>query len=384
MATFTANIPTSVAYNATADITFESSTLSDTGSFAYGTYKMLADGQARVDTDGTSDYMLVESSNPAVATVTRAGADKWTLTPVKGGETTITVTPYYNGVAYTALKQTKTVYVTYPNESLSGAANFIVKGIVGNDASDATDLITSEDVAIGTVASANIGTNVTLTATSTAGLKFLYWYDGNSKRMLSDEETYSFRVGTKGAIYARYAKADEKLVEYFSAAGQLIDESEGSFNAEADAKAGSYYELYKDATAGTSYEATTVTSEDANFVCWTKDGKVVSYDASYTYVPWTGDEDVVAETEGEKSDVPAVVLFTNGNAHMLELVNFEGVEIVEKGILFGNGSPNVNNFGAKAVALENTKQFVATSDATDARAYVIYRDGGSYRVAYSD
>ena len=120
----------------------------------------------------------------------------------------------------------------------------------------------------------------------------------------------------------------------------------------------------------------------ANFVCWTKDGKVVSYDETYTYTPWTGNEVVVEVAEGEKSDVPTVVLFENGNARMLELVNFEGVEIVEKGILFG-GNLTVSSCAEKAISVEDKNQFSASSDETTARAYVIYKDGEIYRVAYS-
>jgi len=69
---------------------------------------------------------------------------------------------------------------------------------------------------------------------------------------------------------------------------------------------------------------------------------------------------------------------------MLELVNFDGVEIIEKGILFAEtGVPTVDSCYAKAVAVENTKQFAANSEYGNARAYVIYRDGASVKVAYS-
>ena len=69
---------------------------------------------------------------------------------------------------------------------------------------------------------------------------------------------------------------------------------------------------------------------------------------------------------------------------MLELVNCDGVEIIEKGILFAqSGTPTVDACYAKVVANEETNQFVASSEYGNARAYIIYKDGTSIKVAYS-
>ena len=385
MSTFTANIPTSVAYNATADITVESATMSDGGKLAYAKYGADTTGASTgLDATSSADYIKVESSNPAVATVTRVEAGKWTLTPVRDGETTITVTPYFNGVAQAPV-QTKTVLVTYPNESVNYNPNFIVDAVVGaeGESAEARALVTSDDIAIGEIASAALGTTVTLKAGSNDTYKFLYWYNGNSKTILSDAEEYSFTVGTKAAIYAKYALADGELKEYATAAGQLTDSLSGETK---EKKVGSYYTLIYKEVIGAASELVEKTATATDFVAWTKDGQVVSYDEEYSYYPWTGSEVVEEATTGEKSDVPAVVLFENGDAYMLELVNFDGVEIVEKGILFaGSGVPTVRSFGAKAVSITDKVQFTASSDDADvARAYVIYKDGGSYRVAYSD
>jgi len=306
------------------------------------------------------------------------------VTALSEGDVVLSFVPYVDGVAREDLKQTKTLSVTYPNGAITGSSVSIGLTAIVNGAvsTDAKALISESTITAGNINSVTVGTEVTLRAADSAALKFLYWYNGNSGRMLDDKKEYTFTAGTNTPIFAKYADVNEVLIEYFSAAGQLIDEAEGIFNAEPDAKAGSYYQLYKDTTAGASFEPVTVTSEDANFVCWTKDGKVVSYDATYTYTPWTGEESVVAVTEGEKSDIPGVVLFSNGNAHMLELVNIAPSQVLEKGILFGGGL-TVSSCDEKAVSVEKTAQFAATGNG-EARAYVIYRDGINYRVAYSD
>ncbi len=272
-----------------------------------------------------------------------------------------------------------------PNEVVSYSENFYVAAVVADGGIDttATALISSEDIAIGSINSAALGTTVTLKADSNDTYKFLYWYNGNSKVILSDKEEYTFTVGTKAAIYAKYARADGNLVEHFTAAGQLTDSLSGETETK---KIGTYYTLIYEKVTAAASELVKKTAEAANFVAWAKDGKIVSYNAIYNYYPWGNVGEAVEVTEGEKSSVPAVVLFTNSKAYMLELVNFEGVEIIEKGILFaGSGKPTVNSFGAKAVAVTDKTQFTAsTDDATVARAYVIYRDGDVIRVAYSD
>ncbi len=379
---FEASIPSAVQLNSTGTVSMTTLKLTDEGSYDFAEYAANTDGtSAGRNTTDMNNYMLVESSEPSVATVVRVDAKTWRIKPVREGTTTITATPIINGVAQAPV-QTKTVMVTYPNESLSGSQNIIVDAVVGNAGEyDTTGLIDTNGIAVGSVTPVAVGSTVTLTANSTDDLAFLYWYNGNTKKILSDQETYSFEVGTKGAIYAKYASTSGELVEYASAAGQLVDESYTEFGSNFR-EVGDYYTLYAEEIDETNVEEVEETNENA--VYWTKDGEIVSYDTTYSYYPWTGEEVVSAVTEGEKSDVPAVVLFENGNARMLELVNFDGVEILEKGILFGESSANVNSFSTKAVSTTDAKQFTASSDLTYARAYVIYKDGTSYRVAYSD
>ena len=333
-----------------------------------------------------------------VVSVSSLGA----VTALSAGTATVTA----------ALKSdpTKTATVTFnvtapeANEEITGdtvsiALTAIVNGAVS---ADAKALLSESSITAGNINSVAVGSTVTLKAADSANLKFLYWYNGNSGRVLADTEEYSFKAGTNLPIYAKYADANAELVEYFNASGELIAESEGTFNAEPDVTAGSYYKLFKDITAAAvkycklicaensldkyiyANENVKVSSSNPNFVAWTKNGKVVSYNNNYSFISWNATEELEVVTDGKASTLPGVALFAEGESYMLELVNFEGVEIIEKGILFAqSGTPTVDACYAKVVANDDTNQFAASSEYGNARAYVIYKDGASFRVAYS-
>ena len=147
----------------------------------------------------------------------------------------------------------------------------------------------------------------------------------------------------------------------------------------ADASATLNGEDYKTGSYG---DKVTVNKTTDAFVAWKKNGNVVSYDDVYTFYMWDALEALVESTEGEKSDFPAVALFKNGDKYMLELVNCENVEIVEKGILFDG---TIDSCQKKFVSRTELSQFTITEDTyTNAKAYVIYRDGKDLRVAYSE
>ena len=359
----------------------ETLTMSDDLSYDFAEYAINADGtSAGLNTTDTENYMLVESSDPSVARVVRIDSKEWRIIAESEGSTTVTVTPVVNGVAQDGFEKTEKVSVTYPNAAITGndvtiGLTAVVDGVV-NDAAKA--LLAESDVVAGNVKSVKVGDTVSLKAADDEanGLKFLYWYNGNSKRILSDEKEYSFIAGTNTPVFARYANTNALLEEYFTAAGQLTEGNSEDFELKVDR---SYYKLYKEKTAA-PVAATTV--NDATAVYWTKDGKIVSYNTSYTFIPWGNATEAVPVKEGVKSDVPAVVLFTSGNSYMLERVNIDAEDVIEQGILFG-GNRTIGSCSYKAVARDNTNQFTATGDG-EARAYVIYRDGATIRVAYSD
>ncbi len=268
----------------------------------------------------------------------------------------------------------------YPNEEITGDNVSIAVTAIANGAvsADAKALISCDNgIVVGNINSVAIGTQVTLTATETDGYTFLYWYNASSGKILSDAATYTFVAGTNIPVYAKYLANGEELTEYADATGKLVDAEDIKVMPEKPYKKDGYT-LYVDDTAVANAEEASVTN--ANAVYWTKGDKIVSYNTTYTYLKWGSIAEPVAVTEGTKSDVPAVVLFENGGAYMLELVNFEGIEIIEKGIAFDG---DINSCYEKAVSTTDATQFIATGEG-EATAYVIYRDGTSIRVAYSD
>ncbi len=362
-------------------------TMSDGGKFSFADYAV--DPNWGTYSNATNaDRLEITSSNPEIFTVSDvakggAGAtDEYSfkVTAKAYGSADVVFTPYIGGEAQTPF--TKPVTVPHPNAAITGnnvsiGLTAIVDGVAS---ADAKALLSGSSVAAGNVNSVKIGSTVTLKAEDSATLKFLYWYNGNSGRIISDEAEYTFTAGTNTPIFAKYARADGNLVEYFTAAVQLTD----SVSGETETKnIGTYYTLIYEKVTAAVYDAVEKTAQAANFVAWVKDGEIVSYKDTYTYTPWTGSEVVAEVTEGEKSSVPAVVLFENNGAYMLELVNFDGVEIIEKGILFG-GSLTIASCAEKAISVEDKNQFTASSEETKARAYVIYKDDATIRVAYSD
>ena len=336
----------------------------------------------------TTDYIKVTATPANVVDVLAYSGSYEGMTnyyyevkAVSEGDVVLSFVPVVDGVEKDDLKVTKNISVTHPDGNITGDSVSI-----WYSATDVADAIDAEakglldgNIAAGEVNNVAVGTEVTVTAEDSEELTFLYWYNGNSKRVLSDDAEYTFTAGTNTSVYAKYIAKGEEATEYFNASGALIEEAEGTFAAEPDVELGGY-KLFKD-TAAAVAEIATATAESADFVCWTKDGKAVSYNTTYTYAKWGNVGEAVEVTEGEKSSAPAVVLFQNGNAYMLELVNFEGKTIIEKGIAF-NG--DIDSCTSKAVSADkNVKQFTATGDG-EAVAYVIYRDGAAVRVAYSD
>ena len=74
---------------------------------------------------------------------------------------------------------------------------------------------------------------------------------------------------------------------------------------------------------------------------------------------------------------------------MMELVGFEGKQILERGILFGGSELTISDDTVyKAASVLGANQFSAMVPDTTlkieaVRAYVVYSDNGAIRVAYS-
>lgn len=410
------DISTTMTVGVTADAT-ASVTMED------GSTRSFAAWAADSPKQDTTDSVTVTSSAPEIISVESfdddalGASDKTTFTlranaagsadirvTAKVGESTKTAT-----YTVTASEYNPNDITTNPNVSVY---------IVAENADSSLINVTQGDVTAGNVGGEVArGTTITATATSNESYQFLYWMD-NAKRYIQDDATYTFTAGTNTAVWAVYAdKTDNlKLVDYFTDYGtreySIEAESEADVSAPVLEMTGYTGGTWKKSIDNDEYVTFTPAWESATkstvsvildgdayktgsygddftvektldgFVSWMKNGKLVSYNDKYTFFAWDEEEALVQSAEGEKSAFPGVVLFNDGSKYMLELVNCEGVEIVEKGILFDG---TIDSCQKKFVSRTDLSQFTIVEDTlTNAKAYVIYKDGTDLRVAYSD
>lgn len=135
-----------------------------------------------------------------------------------------------------------------------------------------------------------------------------------------------------------------------------------------------------------------VVCEDNNGIVthWLRDGKIVSYDKKYTHYIWDGTNIYSSYAEIEKKPIVLLESTTIDGAYMIEY-DGAGKEIVEVGILFGEAgsTPIVGSAFDKYVSQRNGNhgQLAAkpiNESYTIARGYMIYKDGNSTYVIYSE
>ena len=347
---------------------------------------------------------------------TPADLDSVNITPDEDGWVEITLKwksgGFVSGTNTTACLFFKNITLT-PTVKLYAVAETVDGDVDG--------LVTASGYTAGEIADVALGEKITLTANNTDDYTFLYWMNNSNNMYLGEEPTYTFDATSNLAISAVYTKSGNTRYDYFTDVGERIatafgtapqapeipskigyDTSAVNWEIKLEHKRADYEAYAPDYSAAVAKtfdvnyddgnveynEEITLTTKDSDFRWWKKGDKVVGYEKTYTFYAW-GSETVRAILEGgvltaaEKK--PAVVLFSNGNEHMLELVGFDGIEIVEKGILFAeSGKPTIGSTLAKAKSRTDNKQFAAKSDYTVARAYVVYKDGANLKVVYSD
>lgn len=353
-----------------------------------------------------------KSSSPSVATVDASGK----LTAIAGGKTLIT--------AETTDGATDSLWITVSDKAASKKISYAITTSVNPSAID--------------VKSGDRNEKITVTAEDIDGYKFRHWVRGSADNgsWVSSDKSFSFNLMTNTYLTAVYTEdKDEKLVEFFNENGEFYAEAianaegkvalpenptrtgfkfakwllseETEFTADtvvtADiTRAVARYEESGDEFAVTlpdasaenlSYgDAVTLKAEASNgkayYAYWYRDGKQVAYGTEYKYLVW---DDTVITKSTAGVQVPTVVLDKvkkSGNAYMIEY-DAMGKEIVEVGIIFGNGNHTVESCDSKATS-QNTAdhgQFTAKpgkTGGTVARGYLIYNDKGTYRVVYSD
>ena len=300
----------------------------------------------------------------------------------------------------------------------------------------------SSDVAAGSVSAKGypvvgevaIGTSVEATATANDGYEFAYWRNG-AGTVLSTEETATFKFNTNTGVFAEFIKipdenASEVPVYFYNGNGSLLesknvskgtlfgdakianpsltgfafkhwsnkaDESEIAADTAINSifravaiygDSGNKYTVTADGVVVTNDAAYSsqvmVTSNNENFKAWKLGDKIVSYNKSYTFYVW-GDVALTSVTEGEVSPV-ATLTSVEGNPMLIYSAPAD-CEIIEAGILFGNGA-TISSYDSKAFAKESTGQFIAqpngAEDDKTARGYLIFKKDGVIRVIYAD
>ena len=121
---------------------------------------------------------------------------------------------------------------------------------------------------------------------------------------------------------------------------------------------------------------------------WYVDGNPVAYGDSYLHCVWNKAKITFDEN---KTEAPIITLDaeTKENGARMILYDANGANITEVGIIFGKNAV-ITSFDSKATSKKRGNaqgQFTAMpydGDGTDARGYLIYKDGDVYRVIYAD
>ncbi|MBQ7118728.1 MAG: Ig-like domain-containing protein [Oscillospiraceae bacterium] len=344
-----------------------------------------------------SAEVTYENLTPGVVTVSGN-----TVTAVAVGDAKIKATATIDGVAVT---DTVTIKVTPKQISVATQ--------IGDDYS---------------VGQWIMGAEVKVTAPEISGKVFRYWVLGTEENGIpvSESATYTFKALTNTYLTAVYSDAvadDAKVVEFYlengGFVGSAVANEEGKvelpdapsitgyvFSAwMTDAKtaftADTIVEDLLTKVVGT-FNAETITDTEYSYgdkienksdtaKIWKRNDKVVAYGTEYTYYVWADFE--ITSEDGVRPEKPIIVLDNNGKRGGARMIEYDanGFEIVEAGILFGDGyNMTVDSCQYKAKSNRNLShgQFTAKPPVeegyTTARGYVVYVDAnGDYQVVYS-
>ena len=366
----------------------------------------------------------------ATLTSTQSGVaaiEDGVITAISEGDTVIKA----NAGEYSA---SAPLTVTHPNAKIEDAttAKIYITAPAGVTLTDVSGTIQDSQL------DRAINTPISATAPEVPGLEFKYWKNLSSGSVFSVEETISFNLASNTSIMAVYAKkADGYLVEFANANRAIISSeylASGStivapalpsltgygtasswsdypeVVGSSDIQSVAIYDAPKAITLTVvngladkdSYnynDKVTVTAANAPdgkvFSHWTRGTQIVSYDSEYSFYAWSNATLTANYADAAPEFYPTVILDDNArndgeaDAYMMELVGFEGKTILERGILFGgSGLTLTSGTVYKATSVLGAAQFSAMMPDTSftisaVRAYVVYNDNGTIRIAYS-
>ncbi len=345
------------------------------------------------------------SSNSAVATV---DSSTGVVTAVSGGVAKITATCAEAIEGYNSISTL--IAVDEPTTSVSFGADASVDGIEIE-----TNVSGYEQ---GKVGSVDINTPVEVKAIPTVKVAdttyvFRGWVRGNADggRIISLDATYGFTAMTNTYLTAIYTEEAEE--EYYAWNGEFLGTSNVTaptvlgynfkewakhvmsenltrFVAQYEQLTTTYGVTYNGNVTQHKYDDPVTLTSDTD-VYWYRDGKLVDYGTSYTFNVWDATE---ITTSSEGHNLPMLVLDAkakDGN-YMVEY-DANGKTIIEVGILFNaedDNAPTVESCKEKMNSQRDLSknphgQFAAKAGTyTQARGYLIYQDGGEYKVIYSE
>ena len=371
-------------------------------------------------TGAAASFTYASDNESAVTVNSTTGA----IEAVGAGSATITATCADALSGYNTVS--KTITVAAPEAPKAPNVALYVTASKGDAVSV---IVNGAEKDINTALSEKRGANVTVTANDYEGHTFRGWVRGSADRgvWVSSDPSYNFVAMTNTMLTAIYEEnISGKAVEYYNENGEYIatksvedaapsvpslagytfnnkwfvSETEeldlASITAPltravakhtADTNAGTVT-VNGSARSETTFNAPiSLAASKPGFTAWKRDGKVVSYDSNYTYYIWS-DTAIEESTEAVDEKLPIVILDADkvDGSWMVEY-DSAGKTIAEVGIIFGNSADmDINSCMVKANSQRNSAhgQFAATSDYSAALGYIIYEDGGEYKVIYSE
>ena len=266
---------------------------------------------------------------------------------------------------------------------------------------------------------ATVGDSVTVVAGDIDGKTFRGWLRGGvDGTPVWAENTYTFTAATNVALYAMYTDApaagdsefydwNGEFLAYEEPAAATLSKYGFNFKEWLNTVVNNITRNVADYTAANNYKITIPTGVNAEVeknasldavphdakvtltngekVSWYVDGNPVAYGTSYTFYA-TEKADITIDDKVQEG--PIVNLANpDGDTYILEY-NANGKTVIEKGIIFGEGTPSVTSCSYKVISQRNDAfgKLMAENDGNCAkvRGYIIYKDGNTHRVVYAD
>ncbi len=420
-----------------------SSTISQVG----GTITLVAEIEDRAEQEGV---MWSIASGDLCASINQAGV----VTALKNGTAVIKA---YSTVDSTKVAY-KTIIVSIVDSSVS--VRLDVSAQYGNIQNTTTEGVVQQWYDSKT-ASYPQGTKFKLEAMKKNGQDstFMYWLDSKSSRVVSFNPVYEFVLGTETTLQAVYAysrNADNKFIAFKDINDKILTQGYTSSSIKvpqdpamlgysfrcwtgnghlydfvprdivkstdvsghtifkagyvkktekymvsivgANIEGGEY--MYNDFVSVTHKEA----EEGKRFAYWTRDGKIVSYDADYSFYVGNFDttvEAVFVDIDDVVAEIPIIVMSepqiveTNKISFVAERNLPSQYKLIETGIILSSSKSDIDLettgiLKAKSTSVANKGQYsirkkdVNPSETWFARGYMIYLDGKTVVTIYSE